>query len=179
MAGSVVLVVGLHLVAAACMGSLQQAQGARPEASPEKTAPRSLTVLNAEGPQGVAPRDTQSDAVPAAAPAREAGVADPSNTGERRYFDIDEVDTPAFPVPDWQVDADRLSALGTRRLSFRILIGDDGIPVQCTVLTIEPPLPSEVSTGLADGLCTTRLNPALLQDRPVPSVRTIELVLES
>ena len=125
---------------------------------------------------------SQTQAVRPAGTASPPPVAQPPTTvaesaetlTARRYFDVTEVDTPAMPLSDWEIDAESLLARGVSKLSFEILISEDGEGERCRILTLES-FSSIASDSLAARLCSTRLSPALKAGIAVPSVRRIEL----
>jgi len=92
------------------------------------------------------------------------------------FYTFHEVDNPAFPESDWNLDADALDAIGVERLAFEVLINDRGEVVGCTVLS-PADLKDDVKRSLERRLSETRLLPAERQGRFVPSVRRIELAL--
>jgi len=109
-----------------------------------------------------------------------AGVpTDPAATPEpgQRYFDTSEVDAPAMPLPEWQVDVPMLMAQGVRSVSVDVLISETGVARQCAVTRSEPPQPSALQLAVAARLCETVLRPAQRRGVAVASVRHIELVL--
>jgi hypothetical protein len=105
------------------------------------------------------------------------GTSAPQPSIGTRYFDVSEVDTPAMPLPEWQVDVAMLMAQGARSVSVDVLISEAGVAQQCAVTRVEPPQPPDLLAALASRLCETTLRPALRQGLPVLSVRHIELVL--
>jgi hypothetical protein len=141
--------------------------------APHAVQVRSIALEPSVGQEAMAAHEpAQADTLqPAAAP-----VAAPVKPGTRRYFDASDVDAPAAPQPDWQVDIDQLVASGVRRLDFEVLVSERGVAERCRILQMEPPkaLPSSV---VAARLCTTRMTPAMRQGAPVASVRRIELML--
>ena len=107
------------------------------------------------------------------------GTSAPQPSIGLRYFDASEVDTPAMPLPEWQVDVPLLMAEGVRSISVDVLISEAGVAQQCAVTRIEPQQPPGLLAAVASKLCETTLRPALRQGLAVPSVRHIELVLAS
>jgi hypothetical protein len=97
----------------------------------------------------------------------------------RRYFDTSEVDAPAMPLPEWQVDVPMLMGLGVRSVSVDVLISEAGVAQQCAITRIEPPQPPALQLEVAARLCETVLRPAQRRGVAVASVRHIELVLAS
>lgn len=92
------------------------------------------------------------------------------------YYDSQEVDTPATPQPDWEVEVPSLMTAGIRKLSFDVWIDARGIARKCRVLNMEPP-ERLGSAPIAAHLCKTTLSPAIRHGVEVASVRHIELVL--
>lgn len=95
----------------------------------------------------------------------------------RRYFSIQEVDTPAVPQPDWRVDVERLLGMGVSSFHVNVLIDETGRAERCAVTRIDPEQAIEVQQAIATTLCETQLRPAWRRGVAVPSVRHIELLL--
>lgn len=191
------LVVVLHVLA---IDGVARLPGPRLEATPmapmvEALAVRSIDVAPpAPPPIHSAAHHPVRRADPAPPPAAQATTTEGAarraeaapfdgSAGDERYYEPDEVDTPAIPQSDWQIDIGRLLALQVRRFSAEILIGADGQAQQCTLGEIEPPLVappgSDPGSELAAELCRTPLRPAERGGRPVASVRRIELMLST
>lgn len=100
----------------------------------------------------------------------------PASEG-RHYFSIEEVDMPAVPQPDWQVDVAMLLGMGVRSFNVNVLINDAGVAEQCAITRIEPEQSIELRQAVATKLCETELSPAMRRGVAVPSVRHIELLL--
>jgi len=92
------------------------------------------------------------------------------------FYTFHEVDKPAFPESDWNLDVESLDAIGVQRLAFEVLISDRGDVVGCTVLA-PADLTDEVKHGLEQRLSATRLLPAERQGQFVASVRRIEVAV--
>lgn len=107
----------------------------------------------------------------------------PSPAGEEpapqvMFYTFREVDDPAFPETDWNLDVDTLDQIGVQRLVFEVLITDRGEVVGCTVF--EPSnLADDVKRGLEKRLSETSVLPALRAGQLVASVRRIELLVAS
>jgi hypothetical protein len=168
----------VHAIVAIGVADLLNEPGAAAHASPGPTV-RALRVRSVEPPPTDPDKiDDRATAVAdASVPAPPSpAVTASSKTGVRRYFDAAEVDTPAAPQPDWQVDIDRMIAAGVHRVNFEILVNEFGVAERCRITLMEPPQslpPSQVAARL----CTTRMTPAMRGGAPVPSVRRIELLL--
>lgn len=94
------------------------------------------------------------------------------------FYGFRDVDSPAFPVSDWNIDVDALDALGTQRLVFEALVDDRGDIVGCTV--IEPANVDDATRrALEQRLSATQLLPALRGGSTVASVRRIELQIDT
>ena len=135
-----------------------------PAATPAVDAPASATAV----PRRPAP------SLPTArtAPATEAG-APPKQV---LFYTYREVDSPAFPESDWNLDVGVLDEIGVQRLVFEVLVSDHGQVVGSTVL--EPTdLADDVKRGLEKRLSETSLLPALRAGQLVASVRRIELLV--
>jgi hypothetical protein len=94
-----------------------------------------------------------------------------------RYYESHEVDTPAAPLPDWEVDVNQLVTSGVRRLSFAVWVDERGVARKCKVLNMDP-VGALKPAAIAVRLCTTKLMPAVRRGVKVASVRHIELVLD-
>ena len=92
------------------------------------------------------------------------------------FYTFHEVDNPAFPESDWNLDVESLDAIGVQRLAFEVLISDRGDVVGCTVLA-PADLADDVKRGLEQRLSATRLLPAERSGQLVASVRRIELAV--
>ena len=92
------------------------------------------------------------------------------------FYTYREVDSPAFPESDWNLDVGVLDEIGVQRLVFEVLVSDHGQVVGSTVL--EPTdLADDVKRGLEKRLSETALLPALRAGQLVASVRLIELLV--
>jgi hypothetical protein len=94
------------------------------------------------------------------------------------FYGFHEVDQPAFPESDWNLDVESLDAIGVQRLAFEVLISDAGAVVGCTVLA-PTDLADDVKHGLEQRLSATRLLPAERNGQLVASVRRIELAVNT
>ena len=94
------------------------------------------------------------------------------------FYAFHEVEKPAFPESDWNLDIESLDAIGVQRLAFEVLISDRGDVVGCTVLA-PADLTDEVKHGLEQRLSATRLLPAERQGQFVASVRRIDLTVSA
>ena len=168
----------LHVCVAAVIagsGGVQGNSGTKTAVEPRPSLMQVRSVI-AQGllaaPAQAAPVEPAFDAVGSA-----DGTSAPQPSIGTRYFDVSEVDTPAMPLPEWQVDVTILMAQGVRSVSVDVLISESGTAQQCAVTRIEPPQPPDLLAAVASKLCETTLRPALRQGLAVPSVRHIELVL--
>ena len=92
------------------------------------------------------------------------------------FYSFNEVDDPAFPESDWNLDVESLDRIGAQRLVFEVLINDHGTVVGCTVL--EPlDLADDVKRELERRLSETSVLPAVRAGQLVASVRRIELLV--
>jgi len=92
------------------------------------------------------------------------------------FYSYHEVDAPAFPESDWNLDVDTLDEIGAQRLVFEVLVSDQGQVVGCTVL--DPlDLADDVKRKLETRLSETTLLPAQRAGQLVASVRRIELLV--
>jgi hypothetical protein len=167
----------LHVcVAAAIAGSdgMPGQSGTHAGVEPRPT-PMQVRSVIAQGLQAALPQaapEPVSEVVGSA-----EGTSAPQPAIGTHYFDVSEVDTPAMPLPEWQVDVAVLMAQGVRSVSVDVLISESGTAQQCAVTRVEPPQPPDLLAAVASRLCETTLRPAMRQGLPVPSVRHIELVL--
>ena len=92
------------------------------------------------------------------------------------FYTFREVDKPAFPESDWNLDVESLDAIGVQRLAFEVLISDAGEVIGCTVLA-PTDLADDVKHGLEQRLSATRLLPAERNGQLVASVRRIDLAV--
>ena len=91
-----------------------------------------------------------------------------------RFYRSSEVDRPAEPDSDWNLDTAVLDVAGVERLVFEVFIGRNGEVVACTIL--EPvALDSQARQTIEDRLRQTALQPAVLGGAAVASVRRIEV----
>ena len=178
LAVSVVGATVLHVCMAAAIAGSGGVQGHSGTQSTVDSRPTPMQVrsVSAQGLQAAlaqaAPAEPVSEVVGSA-----EGTSSPQPSIELRYFDTSEVDTPAMPLPEWQVDVAMLMAQGVRSVSVDVLISESGTAQQCAVTRVEPPQPPDLLASVASRLCETTLRPALRQGLAVPSVRHIELVL--
>ena len=109
-------------------------------------------------------------ALPSPAPA--VGTSDVPNAV--RYYRIGEVDRPAVPESDWNLDTAALDSAGLSRMVFEVFVSREGLVVGCTIL--EPArLADEIRTRLEDRLKQSVLQPARRDGEAVASVRKIEI----
>jgi len=155
--------------------SLAQAQRRGAEAS-SSVMVRSITVTSSNDATSAPTPSEPRPPVPSASVHAPETVPEPVARTARRHFEVSEVDSPAMPVPDWQLDAESLLSRGVRKLSFEILISADGEGERCRILAVEG-FSSIASDAVAAQLCSTRLSPAVKAGVAVPSVRRIELFL--
>jgi hypothetical protein len=124
-----------------------------------------------EAPQEVPPKPSPPETTKPA-PALQATEA-PSS----RFYRIDEVDMPALPDSDWNLDAATLDAAGLSRIVFDVLISRSGEVVGCEV-TEPRNLDPTTKRSLEDRIREATLQPAQRQGANVPSVRRIELSVQ-
>ena len=92
------------------------------------------------------------------------------------FYTFDEVELPAAPVSDWELDAATLDGARIARIVFDLYVADDGSVVGCDI--VEPPtLDDALRASLEARLRSTVLLPAVRTGRPVDSVRRIELTV--
>ena len=140
-------------------------------ATPAALAPPPTADAPATAPSVSRPAPT-SPPTARTAPAPEA----PEPAQPVLFYTYREVDTPAFPESDWNLDVAILDAIGVQRLVFEVLVSDHGQVVGCTVLQ-PAELADDVKRSLEKRLSETSLLPALRAGQLVASVRRIELLV--
>ena len=111
-----------------------------------------------------------------AAPRTTPNIADAESPHPVLFYTFREVDSPAFPPDDWNLDVESLDKIGVQRLVFEVLVSDRGNVVGCTVL--EPSdLSDDMKRSLEKRLSETPLLPASRAGQLVASVRHIELTV--
>ena len=144
--------------------------------------PAALQVRTiAASPALVSPANTAAAAAAspielAAAPPERGAPAAGGRDAPGYHYSVDEVDTPAAPRSDWDVDIASLLSRNVAMVSFEVQVSDTGRLERCKVIQIQPPAAS-LEEPLASRLCKTRATPAIRRGVAVPSVRRIELVL--
>ena len=145
------------------------------------TVARPTPELAATAPPAGAMPAPKSAAVAAAPPPRLTAVAATKTPLQAldgasvvRFYRSSEVDRPAEPDSDWNLDTAVLDVAGVERLVFEVFIGRNGEVVACTIL--EPvALDSQARQTIEDRLRQTALQPAVLGGAAVASVRRIEV----
>jgi hypothetical protein len=162
------------------------AAGVTPEDHPAES-PTRVVLLPAPGiptandsPGGVAaPAPSAQRGPQASRPATARATTVATTTAPSQpvlFYAFHEVDNPAYPMSDWNLDVDTLDEIGITRLVFEVLINDRGEVVGCTVL--DPTgLPDDVRHRLEQRLSETTLEPAQRAGQRVASMRRIELVV--
>ncbi len=111
-------------------------------------------------------------------PARLADATTASRTDvELRFFRLGEVDEPAEPASDWNVDVATLDRLGIDHVVFEVLVSDRGEIINCE-LALPLDLQPAVRRGLEKSLRETEMRPAVRQGTRVASYRRIELYVD-
>lgn len=143
------------------------------EAAPEAT--RTAAVVPEKSAVAV-PERKPAALVAAATPApKHTPLADATNAV--RYYRTGEVDRPAQPDSDWNLDTAALDAAGLSAMVFEVFVSGTGEIVECTIL--EPKsLLDGVREGLEARLRQTTVQPAQRAGAAVPSVRRIEISVE-
>ncbi len=151
-----------------------------PGASPRRTTPIRLATRARSGPV-VGPRAAAAVARPAVPSAVHVDESDtdrpasgPDTPARRPFYDHHEVDIPAEPVEDWNLEPAALDRLAIARIVFTIFVGSDGRALHCSVDAPEQ-LAADVRRELAQRLCETELRPARRGGVAVASRRRIEL----
>ena len=136
--------------------------------APQPTAAR----VTAEPHTAVAEAATPPRVTVAAAPKAPPATRDEGSAV--RFYRSSEVDRPAEPDSDWNLDTAVLDAAGVERLVFEVFIGRNGEVVGCTV--IEPAgLDAQARHTIEERLRQTTLQPAVRGGAAVASVRRIEV----
>ena len=154
--------------------------------APPRAAPLVTRVV--EAPAAVIPAEPQTVAA-AAQPAPAATDTPERNQTEEqaqpvasvadvpapvRFYRFDEVDRPAMPDSDWNLDTQFLDAAGVSRLVFEVFVSATGEIVECTIVEPET-LDDDVRQRLVDRLRQSTIEPAMRAGLPVASVRKIEV----
>jgi len=138
--------------------------------------PRLPTVARGAGPSPSTAPTTPRRAPPNLPTARTTPEATEVNPLPQQilFYTFREVDNPAAPESDWNLDVESLDNIGVQRLVFEILVSDRGRVVGCTVL--EPSnLADDIKRSLEKRLSETSMRPAVRVGQLVASVRRIEL----
>ena len=144
--------------------------------------PPALERSEVVAPARLSPAVDSTPAHPAVAPPLQrlevAPPVAPPSAGEAnnpvRFYRSSEVDRPAEPDSDWNLDTAVLDAAGVETLVFEIFIDRDGRVVGCRVL--EPAtLDTAARQMLEQRLRETALQPAMRGGAAVASVRRIEV----
>ena len=150
------------------------------QAAPQRVEAREPIAPDVDAkPATSAARDEALRASPVAPPASSVPLAARDGTANSvRYFRIGEVERPATPDSDWNLDPAALDVAGLTRLVFEVFVGADGMVVGCTIL--EPPTLDEATrAALVERLRQTTLQPAERGGVAVASVRRIEMSVTS
>ena len=111
-------------------------------------------------------------------PARLADATTASHANaELRFFRLGEVDEPAEPASDWNVDVATFDQLGIDHVIFEVLVSDRGEIINCA-LALPLDLRPEVRLGLEKRLRETEMRPAVKEGTRVASYRRIELYVD-
>ena len=145
------------------------------------TVARPTPELAATAPPARAMAEPNPDAIAAAPLPRLTAAAatkappQPLDGGSAvRFYRSSEVDRPAEPDSDWNLDTAVLDTAGVDRLVFEVFIGRNGEVVGCTIL--EPTaLNPQARQTIENRLRQTALQPAVRGGAAVASVRRIEV----
>ena len=100
--------------------------------------------------------------------------AEGSTLTQRPFYEYREVDVPAEPVGEWNLDPSALDALATSRIVATLFVGSDGTVLHCSV--DEPARAGAAARhALAARLCETSMRPARRAGEAVASRRRIEI----
>jgi len=187
LAVSLSIAVALNALGLAAFGGVvtqwRQAGTARPEIRTWITAVVLPEQKSAPAAEGRGPRlqalnkvDQRPESPPTTpvAPATVLQTPHDSPDAAARFYRTGEVDRPAFPDSDWNLDTAVLDAAGLERMVFEVYINDRGEVVRCKIL--EPfDLAEPLRLTLEGRLRQTRLSPATRAGVAVASVRRIQL----
>lgn len=109
----------------------------------------------------------------AQAPAQPGNGDEPSLQGLGKFYSLAEVDQPASPAIEWQLDTALLRPGTLYHAIVEVLIDQDGQIVRSTIIRLEPE--NRAARAALARLSSTRMFPARLQGSPVASRRSIEL----
>ena len=145
---------------------------ARPTPEPAASSPPTPTRAMAEPNRAVAEAALPPPLTVAASPKAPPAARDGGSTV--RFYRSSEVDRPAEPDSDWNLDTAVLDAAGVERLVFEMFIGHNGEVIGCTIL--EPAsLDTQARQTIEERLRQTTLKPAIRGGTAVASVRRIEV----
>lgn len=95
-----------------------------------------------------------------------------------KFLPIDSVTTGSVPLEDWNLPIEDLVSSKVHRLSIRLYVTDHGLISMVQLLEIDPVIRDlSFLQKIVDLAIKTQMKPALLDEKPVSSERTIELVL--
>lgn len=180
---SLVLAIALNLVALGVFGAVVGGWQSAPVETPHtlwitsvKVEPHATPQSTPESHAGADPRADPIPSLPRIEIAdwtKETGLP-PETAAPMEFYGFGEVDQPAVPDSDWNLDTAVLDIAGLERLVFEIFVSHTGEVVGCTIL--EPDvLAEETRQMLEDRLRQTVLQPAVRAGVAVASVRRIEL----
>jgi hypothetical protein len=142
---------------------------------PPPDPPRRVTPAPAQ--RSAAMPERQPTPTVAASPPVPKNTAPSDTANTVRYYRTGEVDRPAQPDSDWNLDAAALDAAGVSTMAFEVFVGSEGEVVDCTIL--EPKTLAEPTRiALEARLRQTVLRPAERGGVAVPSVRRIEMSVQ-
>lgn len=101
-----------------------------------------------------------------------------SASTDELFYSTESVSSASIPLDEWNLPIESLVSAKVRRLSLRVFISDTGRVSLVQLLEINPVSSDlQLLQKVVDLVITTPMQPALLNDKAVPSERTIELVL--
>jgi hypothetical protein len=121
-----------------------------------------------DGPGGSGPQVMQDPGL-----AQQEDGHEPGFQGRDKFYTISEVDQPASPTVEWQLDTAVLRPGVLYHATLDVLIDQDGRIVQSTIIRLEPE--DWAARAALARLSDTRMLPARLHGNPVASRRHIEL----
>ena len=163
--------IGLGAPPAAASPAANPPLPADPPAPAKRPAPPRVATAQPPGP---AATPVPASRVPDPSLATPLATTDsPPDTGWR-FYDFAEVERPAEPDSDWNLDPAVLDSSGVQTLVFDIFIGPAGEVVGCIILS-PTELAPETRQLLEERLRQTVARPALRDGMAVASVRRIEV----
>jgi hypothetical protein len=100
----------------------------------------------------------------------------PTSPSPSGYLPIEDVDQPATPLGDWDINPDLLPRNTTLQVQLQLWISAQGTIDQWDLLDASLP-DAELVNNILSNLQHTPLQPALLNHVAVPSMRRLEIAI--